>query len=123
MAMLRTEKNFNSENFRLYSISLVHRPFEEEKGPGTHCMRMRKVYGEFSSIIHGIPLLPRGWTRYTKHPKSVFYINRCVKLAARYFERLLYGRFYSLSSHFKQTFLGFKDQTNVPSLPLGNCLC
>ena len=28
----------------------------EEKGPGTHCTRMRKVYGKFSSIIRRIPI-------------------------------------------------------------------
>ena len=43
--------------------SLVPRPFEEEeKGPGTHCTRMREVYGAFSSIICRILSLPRGRT-------------------------------------------------------------
>ena len=54
-------------------------------------MRMRKVYGEFSSIIRRIPSLPRGqagtpiWTTYTSHPKSVFYIICLVKLAGSVF--------------------------------------
>ena len=37
----------------MISPSLIPRPFEEEeKGPGTHCMRMREVYGAFSSIYN-----------------------------------------------------------------------
>ena len=45
------------------SPSLVPGPFEEEKGPGIHCTRMRKVYRAFSSIICQILSLPRGRTR------------------------------------------------------------
>ena len=49
-----------------------------QREPGTHCLRMRNVYGQFSSRT---PSLPRGRTRtdkvykgkqwYTKHSKSV----------------------------------------------------
>ena len=46
-----------------------------EREPGTHCLRMRKVYGAISSIIRRTLSLPRGRvhvrTRYTKQPKSV----------------------------------------------------
>ena len=81
----------------LMVISLVPRPFEgEEKGPGTHCMRMCKVYGAFSSIIRWILSPPHGQT--------------CTDLTTPYFQRLLYSRHYiMLSAHFKQTFLGFRD--------------
>ena len=46
---------------------LVPRPFEgEEKGPGTHCIHMREVYGAFSGIIHQILSIPRSQMRTDK---------------------------------------------------------
>ena len=33
-----------------------------EREPGTHCLRMRKVYGAISSIIRRTLSLPRGRT-------------------------------------------------------------
>ena len=78
------------------SCSLVPRPFEgEEKGPGTHRMRMHKVYRAFSSIIHRILSPPHGGAH--------------TDLTTPYFQRLLYGRHYMLSAHFKQPFTGFRD--------------
>ena len=46
----------------LASVSLVPCPLRGgEKGPGTQCMRMRKVYRNFSSIIRRMPMLSCGW--------------------------------------------------------------
>ena len=33
-----------------------------EREPGTHCLNMRKDYGEISGIIHQTLSLPRRWT-------------------------------------------------------------
>ena len=79
--------------------SLVPRHFE---GPGTHRMCMRKVYGAFSSIIRRIPSL----YHVVELAQTMYTISRLGIL-----KDLLYSRLYSLSSHFEQTFLGFKDLT------------
>ena len=83
-------------------VSLVPRPLVgEEKGPGTPWVWACRIYGEFSSIIFGMPLLPRGWVGMDNilSTWSLFYIERLVKLQARSFERLLYGRLFLLSSY------------------------
>ena len=77
----KVEEEDYSHTSSCLSLSLLPRPFEEEeeKGPGTHCMRMREVYGAFSSIIRRILSLPRGRTCTDNinilsipwHPKSV----------------------------------------------------
>ena len=61
----------------VFGASLVPRPFEEEeKGPGTHCTRMREVCGTFSSnnspdIVATTRSDVYGQcTLYTKHPMA-----------------------------------------------------
>ena len=93
--------------------SLIPRPFEGRRKGLVHTVYACEKFTEkFLVQFARYQLLSCGrrvQTIYTKHLKSVFYLNCLVELASGLDILKDHGRAELI--HSKQTFLGFKDQT------------